>query len=172
MNISLCGMMGVGKTSVGIALAKQLGRTWYDTDQVIEDQYGKISDLFEYYGEAHFRNLEAEVARTLGQKEHIVISTGGGLVLRPENTSALKKKGYIVFLRATKDTILSRVVANAQRPLLRLGVEEKVTELIKVRYPIYENVADFVIDTDELNIEEVATAIAEWAATKREKKKS
>lgn len=171
MNIALCGMMGVGKTSVGIALAKLLGRTWYDTDHVIEDKYGKISDLFEYYGEAHFRNLESEVTQDLSQRDHVVISTGGGLVLRSENSAALKKKGYIVFLRASYETILSRVIANDQRPLLRYGMEQKVRQLMRDRYPVYEDVADFVVDTDDKSVEEVANAVAEWMATKREKKK-
>lgn len=169
MNISLCGMMGVGKTSVGIALAQKLGRAWYDTDQVIEDKFGKISDLFEYYGEAHFRGLETQVAKDLAQKEHVIISTGGGLVLRTENSTALKKKGYIVFLRATYETILSRVAANDQRPLIKGNMEERVRQLMKTRYPVYEGVADFVIDTDDKSIDEVVEEIEAWLASKKKK---
>ena len=85
MNIVLCGMMGVGKSSVGIRIAERTGRMWYDTDVVITDRYGRISDIFEFYGEAHFRSLETEIVRELSERDDLVISTGGGLVLKPEN---------------------------------------------------------------------------------------
>ena len=80
MNIVLCGMMGVGKSSVGVCIAERTGRMWYDTDVVITDRHGRISDIFEFYGEAHFRSLETEIVRELSERDGLVISTGGGLV--------------------------------------------------------------------------------------------
>ncbi len=76
MNIVLCGMMGVGKTSVGIKIAELTRRRWFDTDVVITDRYGKISDIFEYYGEPHFRELETQIVSELTDKDELVISTG------------------------------------------------------------------------------------------------
>ena len=103
MNIVLCGMMGVGKSSVGIRIAEHTGRMWYDTDIVITDRHGRISDIFEYYGEPYFRSLETDIVRELADRDGLVISTGGGLVLKPENSELLKKNGRIFFIR----TILS-----------------------------------------------------------------
>ena len=81
MNLILCGMMGAGKTTIGIKIAELTGRRWYDTDGVIVDKHGQISDIFEYYGEAHFRKLETETVRELVKMDNLVLSTGGGLVL-------------------------------------------------------------------------------------------
>ena len=144
MNIVLCGMMGVGKTSVGIQIAKLTGRRWFDTDVVISDRHGKISDIFEYYGEAHFRALETDVVRELIKLDGLVISTGGGLVLQPENSEMLKQNGVIVFLRAGFETLISRVRADESRPLLKdTGrTAETLGQLLSVRTPIYEHVAD------------------------------
>lgn len=100
MNIILCGMMGVGKTTVGVEIAKQTGRRWYDTDQMIVDRYGKISDIFEYYGEEYFRRIETDIVKELAKKDNLVISAGGGLVLKSENNALLQENGKIVFLRA------------------------------------------------------------------------
>ena len=82
MNIVLCGMMGVGKSSAGIEIANLTGRRWVDTDTVILTRHGRISDLFEYYGEEHFRSLETDVVREIADEDGLVISTGGGLVDR------------------------------------------------------------------------------------------
>lgn len=161
MNIVLCGMMGVGKTSVGIQIAKLTGRRWFDTDVVISDRHGKISDIFEYYGEAHFRALETDVVRELIKLEGLVISTGGGLVLQPENSEMLKQNGVIVFLRAGFETLISRVRADESRPLLKdTGrTAETLGQLLSVRTPIYEHVADRIVDTDGKTVEEVAREI-------------
>ena len=74
MNLILCGMMGAGKTTIGIKIAELTGRRWYDTDGLIVDKYGKISDIFEYYGEAHFRKLETEIVKDLAKKDDLIIS--------------------------------------------------------------------------------------------------
>ena len=167
MNIILCGMMGVGKSSVGIRIAELTGRRWYDTDIVISDRHGRISDIFEYYGEAHFRTLETEVVRELADKDGLVISTGGGLVLKPENNELLKRNGKIFFMRASFETLLGRVKADETRPLLRdTGkTAEKLGELLAQRTPVYEAVADCIVDTDGKSVDEVAREIVLRAET-------
>ena len=167
MNIVLCGMMGVGKSSVGIKIAEYTGRRWVDTDVVIADRHGRISDLFEYYGEAHFRTLETELVEELAKQDGIVISTGGGLVLKPENSELLKRNGKIFFLRASFETLLKRVRADETRPLLKdTGkTAERLGELLRERTPVYELVADFIVDTDERTIEETAREIVRLVGT-------
>ncbi len=161
MNIVLCGMMGVGKSSVGIRIAEKTGRRWYDTDTVITDRYGRISDIFEYYGEAHFRALETDVATELAAMDGLVISTGGGLVLKYENNRLLKQNGMIFFMRASFGTLLSRVRADETRPLLKDNgkIAEKLGELLAERTPVYEAVADKIVDTDDKSVDEIADEI-------------
>ncbi len=161
MNIVLCGMMGVGKSSVGVRISELTGRRWYDTDVMITDRHGRISDIFEYYGEAHFRSLETEIARELAGRDGLVISTGGGMVLKSENAELLKRGGKIFFMRADYESLLLRVRADETRPLLKdMGkTAEKLKELLAERTPIYESVADAIVDTDGKSVDEVAREI-------------
>lgn len=166
MNIILCGMMGVGKSSVGIRISELTGKRWYDTDIVISDRHGNISDIFEFYGEAHFRSLETEVVRELVKSDNLIISTGGGLVLKYENNEMLKRNGKIFFLRASFEALLSRVRADESRPLLKdTGkMAEKLRELLNERTPVYEHVADYIVDTDGKTVDEVAKEVIALAA--------
>lgn len=162
MNVVLCGMMGAGKTTIGIKLAELTGKRWYDTDGVISDRHGKISDIFEYYGEAHFRKLETEVVKELAPQDELVISTGGGLVLKPENNALLKANGKIVFLRASLETLVKRLRVDDTRPLLHRSAEnlrDRLMTLINERAPVYEHVADFVVDVDGKTPETIAKEI-------------
>ena len=161
MNIVLCGMMGVGKSSVGVRIAERTGRMWYDTDVVITDRYGRISDIFEFYGEGHFRSLETEIVRELSERNDLVISTGGGLVLKPENNEMLKKNGRVFFMRAGFETLLKRVRADESRPLLKNTgkTAETLGKLLEMRTPVYEHVADYIVDTDGKSVDEVADEI-------------
>ena len=164
MNLILCGMMGAGKTSVGVRIAEMTGRRWYDTDQMIVDRYGNISDIFEYYGEEYFRRLESGIVKELAQKDHLIISTGGGLVLKRENNELLQANGKIVFLRASLETLAERLRVNDDRPLLQVkaGVlADKLAELLRVRTPVYEHVADFIVDVDGKSVDENAAAVIE-----------
>ena len=165
MNIILCGMMGVGKSTVGVRIAELTGRMWYDTDVVITDRHGRISDIFEYYGEAHFRSLETEVVRELSGRDGLVISTGGGLVLKPENSELLKQNGKIFFMRASFETLLKRVRADETPPLLKNTgkTAESLGKLLAQRTPVYEHVADYIVDTDGKSIDEVAKEIVRLA---------
>ena len=161
MNIVLCGMMGVGKSSVGVRIAEMTGRMWYDTDVVITDRHGRISDIFEYYGEAHFRSLETEIVRELSGRDGLVISTGGGLVLKPENSELLKQNGKIFFMRASFETLLKRVRADETRPLLKNTGKTAgaLGNLLAQRTPVYEHVADYIVDTDGKSVDEVAEEV-------------
>ncbi len=166
MNIILCGMMGVGKSTVGMKIAELTGRRWVDTDIIITTRYGRISDIFEYYGEAHFRALETEIVQEIAPQDGLVVSTGGGLVLNYENNRLLKKNGKLFFLRASFETLLKRVRADETRPLLKdTGrTAERLNELLLQRTPVYEMTADHIVDTDGLSPEEVAARILALAA--------
>lgn len=164
MNIVLCGMMGVGKSSVGMSLAGKLRRSWIDTDEVIVSRYGKINDIFEYYGEGYFRDIETRVINEFAAKDGLVISTGGGAVLRSENSTELKKSGKIIYLKASAKTLVSRLPGgDSARPLLGTGSYEatlkKINDLLGRRGHIYEFVADYTVTTDQKSVDEVADEI-------------
>ena len=169
MNLVICGMMGAGKTTIGIKIAELTGRRWYDTDGVIVDRHGKISDIFEYYGEAHFRKLETEIVKELAQKDNLIISTGGGLVLKTENNTLLQENGKIVFLRATLETLAKRLKVDGNRPLLQTSTESiryRLERLLKERTPVYEHVADYIVDVDGKTPEAIAKEIVTFADRK------
>ena len=164
MNIILCGMMGCGKSTVGACLAERLGRAYCDTDALIVERHGRIADIFENHGEAYFRTLETETVKELVQKDPLVIATGGGLVLKQENAALLKNSGKIVFLRANVETLVRRLHADTQRPLLQNAdsLRERLENLLKDRAPIYERTADITIDVDEKTPEEITGEIIKW----------
>lgn len=160
MNIVLCGMMGAGKTSVGIKIADLTGMRWYDTDDLIVQKYGKIPAIFEFYGEERFREMESEIVRGISEEDNAVISTGGGCVLRPENSAALKKHGKIIFLKVDIAVLFERTGHTSDdRPLLKNTTFDKMKELLDYRTPIYESCADHTIDTNGKDIEQVAREI-------------
>ncbi len=160
MNLILCGMMGVGKTTVGKILAEVSLRSFVDTDALIEEKYGKISEIFATYGEGYFRDLEGETVRALSEKNALVISVGGGLVLREENVILLKKQGEIVYLRAKKETLVERLQKDTTRPLLQgRDLEKRIEELMRARTRAYEQAADCVVDVDGKTPTQIAEEI-------------
>lgn len=162
MNVILSGMMGAGKTCVGVKLSEMTGMRWFDTDEMVVGKYGKIADIFEYYGEAHFRTLESEMVKQVAALDNCIVSTGGGCLLRPENAYTFKQSGKIVFLRTSAETVFHRVGHTGdERPLLKGAAFEKISDLLRIRTPIYEGCADYIIDTDDLMVEEIASRIAE-----------
>lgn len=149
MNIILCGMMGSGKTALGKRIAESFGYAWVDSDQVIEARYGSISSIFQTCGEDYFRQVESEIIEELAKKEQLVLSTGGGALLLERNQTAVKKTGKVLFLRATKETLVSRLQGDKNRPLLQgVALEEKIERLLSERTPVYERIADGVLDVD------------------------
>lgn len=163
MNVILCGMMGSGKTTVGKALAARLGREWLDTDAVITEDYGEISDIFANFGEEFFRFLETQLAYELSQKDNLVISTGGGFFTREKPARFLKENGKIIFLRARVETLKKRLENDESRPLLRDGepLSQKLSRMIKARYYVYESISDYAVDVDEKSVDEIVGEIVE-----------
>ncbi len=155
--------MGSGKSSVGREIAKILDMSLIDTDSSIEHSEGmKISDMFEKHGEVYFRNLETEFCKNIINVEKSIISTGGGIVLRDENINFLKKNATIFLLRASADTIYSRVKNSKDRPLLK--VEDplaKIKEMLAAREEKYAKSYDIEIITDGKSVFEIANEIKE-----------
>lgn len=163
MNIVLSGMMGSGKTTVASVLAS-FGFSVIDIDGVIVERYGEINGIFRDYGEARFREIEAEVTKQVAHKyDNAVISLGGGCVLRAENVENLKANGRIFYLRATADTVINRLKGDTSRPLLQGDLEQKVNAILSARSEIYERTADVIIDTDGLTPQQIAIKIKEQA---------
>ena len=161
-NIILTGFMGVGKTSVGTGLAKDVGYQFVDTDLLIEaDQKMSVTEIFATKGEPFFRQVESRVIGEVLQRESQVVSTGGGAVLRDANRGAFKKAGFVVCLTARPEVIFERVRHETHRPLLRTEDPlAKIGELLESRAPFYAQ-ADAVIDTSEKSVEAVITEIKE-----------
>ena len=140
-NIILTGFMATGKTTVGKQLAEQLGYAFVDTDELIAERSGQtIGEIFREKGEAAFRRLESEIAQELGEKEGLVVSTGGGLMLNPANAAALGRRGRVFCLVATPEEILQRVESDthARRPLLEVPDPiERIVELLRQREEDY-----------------------------------
>lgn len=161
-NIVLTGFMGTGKTKVGKILAQRLGYTFLDADSIIEqEQKMSITEIFRQHGEPYFRDIESDVIRRLSERDRVVISTGGGAVLRQENMDNLRKKGIIVCLTASPETILRRTSNDNTRPLLQVEDPlKKIKELLEFRRPYYER-SDIMVDTEGKSPIDVAEEIIE-----------
>lgn len=160
-NIILTGFMGAGKTSVGKRLCELTGMEMVDTDDMIEGDAGMpISEIFEKFGEPHFRELEKKaVARVSALENHIIV-TGGGVVLKEENVKNLRKNGKIVYLYASPEVLYERIKDETHRPLLQVDDPlGKIRELLEFRAPFYAN-NDFMIDTSNMGVDEVAREVA------------
>ncbi|MDO5156101.1 MAG: shikimate kinase [Eubacteriales bacterium] len=161
-NIVLIGFMGSGKTTIGQELAKRLHMQFLDTDAYIEEKAGKsIPAIFEEDGEEYFRKLETSVLEELRDGLHnTIVSTGGGMPLRKQNANLLKEIGKVFYLTAANQVIFDRVKGGTNRPLLKCeNPYEKVCALMKERRPLYENAADYLVDTNCNDIDEVCSEI-------------
>lgn len=149
MPISLVGMPGSGKSTVGKQLARQLGRPFADSDHEVERRIGMpIKSYFERHGEAAFRDLEEEVVAGLCQRQGLILATGGGAVLRPANRRALADAGPVVYLRSTPEELFRRLRHDSQRPLLQVADPlRRLRDLFRERDPLYRETAQFVIET-------------------------
>jgi shikimate kinase len=150
MNIILIGFMGAGKTTVGRKLANRLGYFPLDTDQEIEKQQGcTIEEIFRYAGEKTFRNLETKLLEKLQYTHNTVLSTGGGMFLRPENQNLLKIIGKIVYLQVDRETLKQRLQCDLHRPLLQQPHwQENVNQMLQQREPVYLK-ADLTINAQD-----------------------
>jgi shikimate kinase len=160
-NIFLIGPMGAGKTSVGRLLAKLLGLEFYDSDQVIEQQTGaNIPWIFDIEGEAGFRKREAKAIAELTQEEGIVLATGGGVVLNPANRVYLSKRGIVIYLNVSIEAQVQRTGRSRNRPLILHKHSKDVLETLKKdRDSLYQEVADYIIDTNDGSVHAIVHAI-------------
>jgi len=142
-NIVLIGLMGAGKTSIGKRLAAILNMPFTDSDENIEKRYGSINDLFKA-GEEYFRDIESKMIQSMAAMDGVIMSTGGGVVLRPENMEALKEKGVIFYIKRPVKEILKSVETDI-RPLLKNN-PEALYKISEEREHLYHKYSDYIID--------------------------
>lgn len=160
LRVILTGFMGTGKTAVGTVLADRLNYLFLDTDMMVEKEIGRsISEIFEKEGEAAFRTYEKKMVKRALDKEKVVIATGGGAVIDPENLNLMKEKGFVIGLSASPEVILQRVSDFEDRPLLKTkDALNKIRSLLSHRSAYYRE-ADKIIDTTSQLIEETVEEI-------------
>lgn len=161
-NIFLIGLMGAGKSTIGKQLARELGKDFRDSDSEIEKRTGvSIDVIFDIEGEQGFRRRETGMLKELVEKRGIVLATGGGAVLAAENQQLLRDNGLVIYLRATAEHLAGRVRLDRRRPLLQSGDKlAKIRELLTQREPIYQQLADMVIETNNRSIPRVVRQIS------------
>ena len=153
--------MGAGKTTVGRHLAELLGREFLDSDHEIERRTGAtIPWIFEKEGEIGFRSRETIVLDDLTSRRHLVLATGGGAVTHSENRSYLKTRGIVVYLYTPVELQLQRTYRDKNRPLLQVeNPEQRLRDLLKLRDPLYRDVAHHIIETNQGAARELAQQI-------------
>ena len=161
MNIVLIGMRGSGKTAVGKLLAEKLGKQFIEMDELITERVGlSIPEIVRKYGWEKFREVEEEITCEVARLDNVVNATGGGVVTREKNVRELEKKGELVWLKASLDTLISRVGDDPSRPSLTgRSLREDMETVLAERSPIYERASDFMIDTEGKTAQEVAEEI-------------
>lgn len=161
--IFLIGPMGAGKTTVGKRLARELGLSFVDSDQVVQERTGAdIPLIFELEGEAGFRRREAEVIDELTQQPDVVLATGGGAVITETNRRHLGARGTVVYLRTSVDRQLLRTRHDRNRPLLQTDdPRARLAALFRERDPLYREIADITVSTDHGRPARVVKAIVE-----------
>ncbi len=158
-NIVLVGFMGTGKTVTGRILAERTGMELVDMDALIEQRQGKtIPEIFAQEGEPVFRQMERELAQELSKRSGLIISTGGGIVLNPDNITDFEKTGLVVCLKASPEIIFQRLEKDTSRPLLSGDKKGQIEALLARRKPLYEAI-EHGIDTDGLSDEQTAEPI-------------
>ncbi len=171
MNIIFIGFRGTGKTTIGKMLAQQLGKEFIDADEYLEYKQGKtIQDIFTDGGEPLFRDIETQTIAELCHLDGKVIATGGGVILREENIRNLKKSGIIILLDADVDTLHKRIHEDTRtrqkRPnLTNLNAYEEIEFLLAYRRPLYDRIADFVINTASMSKHDAVNKIIAFIVT-------
>src|SRR5690606_21830474 len=162
-NIFLVGPMGAGKSTIGKHLADELHLEFFDSDQEIERRTGAdIAWVYDIEGEEGFRQREEDVINDLTEKQGIVLATGGGSVISKNVRNRLAARGIVVYLQTTIDKQVARTQRDKRRPLLQNNDPELVLRsLAEQRNPLYEEVADYVVQTDDQSARSVATQIIE-----------
>ena len=160
-NIFLIGPMGSGKSAVGKHLSKMLTMQLYDSDAEIERITGvDIPFIFEKEGEVKFREREIEVIDNLSKMNGIILATGGGAILAPENRDHLRTRGLVVYLQTSVEQQLERTKQTRHRPLLQTAdPEQRLRDLLCIRAPLYQSIATVTVSTDHRRVHAVALDI-------------
>lgn len=161
-NIVLTGLSGSGKTTIGNLLQKKFPDfSFIDTDAMIVQEQGRsINEIFKVDGEEFFRDLETKETEKLSEQSDLIISTGGGIVLREENVLNLKKNGLVFYLKVSPEVLANRLEGKTDRPLLNVSdMLEKLKSMLAKRSVYYEK-ADVVIETDEMSENDTVEEIA------------
>jgi len=161
VNLFLVGLMGAGKTTIGRQLARRLKLTFIDSDVEIETRTGaNIPWIFDIEGEKGFRKRERDVIDDLTQRQGIVLATGGGAVLDKRNRTHLLERGVVIYLYTSIEQLVKRTAKDRNRPLLQTGdPRTQLEELLTERDPIYREIADLVVETDNRNVLATVKAI-------------
>jgi shikimate kinase len=159
--VSLVGLPGSGKSTVGRHLARRLSLPYFDSDHVIERRIGcSIREYFEREGEQRFRDLEGEVIDELTSLPSAVISTGGGSVLRSENRQHLRERGQVVYLRSHPEELYRRLRHDTKRPLLQVADPlQRLRDLYAERDPLYRETAHYIIETGRPSVNTLVNMI-------------
>lgn len=160
-NIFFVGFMGSGKSTVAKRIAESLKAPLIEMDEELEQIEGMaISSIFETYGEAYFRDLESRLIFELLEREKCVVSCGGGVMLRRENVENIRKNGYIIYLKASPETIYRRIKDDNSRPILKDNMKlESIAKLMEERCAAYESEANLVIETDGKKVHQICEEI-------------
>jgi len=160
-NIFLIGFMGAGKSTVAAELQLHLKTKIIEMDEYIAHQQSMpITDIFATYGESYFRDLETQLFIEIKQKKGMIVSCGGGAVLRPENVAHMKESGKIVFLSASPETVYQRVKDSKERPLLNGNMNVKyIASLQEKRRDLYQAAADITVVTDGREVQDICGEI-------------
>jgi len=165
MNLVLIGYRAAGKTSIGKRLSFYLRKRSADTDEMIEKQKGiSIQDIIRSHGWNYFRALEKEVISEVSNDDNLIISTGGGVVIDPENINALKRNGFLIWLKADVEVLLERMARDIRSAIERPSLTGKGTlkefeEVLIQREPLYEMASDVQVNTSQLDMDGVVSEI-------------
>lgn len=153
-NLILVGMMGSGKTTMGRALARQLGKVFVDSDEEIIKRTGvTVPHIFDIEGEAGFRLRETAAIKDLAARDNLVLATGGGAVLAEENRAALRHNGIVIYLKASVHDLWQRTRHDRNRPLLQTrDPHGRLTELFQQRDPLYQQISDIVVQSGKQSV--------------------
>jgi shikimate kinase len=162
MNIVLIGYRGTGKSAMGRLLAARLGRELVSTDaKIVKRAQRTIPEIVAQQGWGYFRDLESDICQELSSRDHLIIDTGGGAILRPQNIEAFKKNGTAFWLTASVETIVKRIGNDNQRPSLTgtKSFVDEIQDVLQERMPKYQAAADHVIATDNRSINQLVETV-------------
>lgn len=163
-NVFLIGFMGCGKSAVSSYMAREYDMKVMEMDEeIVKREKMSIPEIFETKGEPYFRDVESKLLLELENKEDMIVSCGGGAILREQNVESMKKSGTVVLLKADPETILERVKDDNNRPLL-MGKKDviHIKGMLDERYPKYKKAADIVITTDNKEIKDICKEIIDY----------